>query len=96
MVLIYAVRTPADIAFKAEFELFASTYHVPITYVLSTPTPGFESGYVDKEKIVRLVPDFFDRDVYLCGPPPMMAACVTTLTELGIPKKDIHFEKFSF
>ena len=95
-ILIYAARTVDDIAFHSEFETLQSSHPFPIHYVLSTPTVGYESGFVDKEKLARLIPDLSLRDIYLCGPPPMMAAVEGCLTELGIEKNRIHFEKFFF
>ena len=95
-VLMYAARTPEDIAFRAEFEEFQKIHPFTIHYIMSAPTEGYESGFIDREKLVRLTPDFYDRDVYLCGPPPMMTATVKNLEGLGVPIKNIHFEKFSF
>jgi predicted ferric reductase len=97
IVLVYAARTVNDLVFRKEIEQIQQADPlVRVYYILSAPTPGYESGYLDKEKIVRLIPDFFDRDVFLCGPPPMMKAVVKTLSELGFGKDHIHFEKFSF
>jgi predicted ferric reductase len=96
IIMIYAVRTIEDIAFRKEFELFQEKFPFPIHYVLSTPTPGYESGFLDREKLVRLVPDFFERDVYLCGPPPMMMATVGNLKGLGFKNVNLHYEMFSF
>ena len=96
IILIYAARTIEDIAFRKEFDLFQQKQPFPIYYVLGTPTPGYESGFLDREKLVRLVPDFFERDVYLCGPTPMMAATVTNLKGLGFKNINLHYEKFSF
>jgi len=36
----------------------------------------------------------FDADFYVCGPPPMMDAIVTGLTNEGINEARIHFESF--
>jgi predicted ferric reductase len=96
IIMIYAARTVDDIAFRKEFELFQAKQPFPIHYVLSTPTPGYESGFLDREKLVRLVPDFFERDVFLCGPPPMMAATVENLKGLGFKNVNLHYEMFSF
>lgn len=41
------------------------------------------------------MPDITDRDVFLCGPPPMMNAVLRSLRELGVPKSQTHFERFS-
>ncbi len=96
IIMIYAVRTIDDIAFRKEFEFFQSKFPFPIYYILSTPTPGYESGFLDREKLVRLIPDFFERDVYLCGPPPMMNATVTNLKGLGFKNINLHYEMFSY
>lgn len=97
MVLLCGSRTEKDIAFKQEFEnLCKDCPSISIHNVLGTPTPGYESGFIDKEKIVRLVPDFYTREVFLCGPPPMMKATVENLKGLGFSEDHIHYEKFSF
>ncbi len=96
-VLLYGVKTEKDFVFKREIDDLAEKSELlGVHYVLSSPEPGFESGYIDKEKIIRLVPDFYEREVFLCGPPLMMNSVVSSLKELGFPKKNIHFEKFSF
>lgn len=97
IVLMCGSRTEKDIAFRKEFEdICKLSPTIVIHNILGTPTPGFESGFVDKEKIVRLVPDFYTREVFLCGPPPMMKATVGNLIGLGFSEDHIHFEKFSF
>lgn len=95
-VLLYACRTSADIAMRTEIEALEKQGSLRVHYILGAPEPGFESGYIDREKIVRLVPDFFEREVFLCGPPPMMKAVVGQLNGLGFPEERIHYEKFSF
>jgi ferredoxin-NADP reductase len=42
------------------------------------------------------VPDVREREVYLCGPTPMMEAVRDGLQLLGIPRGHIHFERFEF
>ena len=37
-----------------------------------------------------------DRDIYLCGPLPMVQAFTRKFQELGVPDKQIHFEEFNF
>jgi predicted ferric reductase len=97
IVLMCGSRTEKDIAFKKEFEdICKLSPSIIVHNILGTPTPGYESGYVDKEKIVRLVPDFYTREVFLCGPPPMMKATVSNLNGLGFSADYIHFERFSF
>jgi ferredoxin-NADP reductase len=45
--------------------------------------------------IRRLVPDFAERDIFLCGPPPMMLTLVAALEVEGVRAKRIHFERFA-
>ncbi|HVN26212.1 MAG TPA: ferredoxin reductase family protein [Candidatus Paceibacterota bacterium] len=97
IVLVYAVRTVNDLVFRSEIEAIQQLNpNIKVIYILGTAQPGYESGRFDKEKTVRLVPDFFDREVFLCGPPPMMMAVVANLKEIGFAEKYLHYEKFSF
>ena len=56
---------------------------------------GAEHGRIDKQALARLVPDIADRDIFLCGPPPMMTALRKAMIELAVPKSQIHFERFA-
>ena len=41
-----------------------------------------------------LVPDITDRDIYICGPEKMTVAVLKSLAELGVPRSQIHAERF--
>ena len=43
-----------------------------------------------------LVPDVRDRDVYVCGPVPMMQHVESSLRRLGLPSRQIHAERFAY
>ncbi|MET8827981.1 ferredoxin reductase family protein [Streptomyces sp. NPDC004610] len=47
------------------------------------------------ESLARLVPDIAGRDVFVCGPPGMTTAVIGHLKTLGVPKQQVHFERFS-
>jgi predicted ferric reductase len=47
------------------------------------------------ENLRTLVPDIHDRDVYVCGPPAMTSAVLKSLRALGVPRGQIHAERFS-
>jgi predicted ferric reductase len=97
IVLMATAKTADTFVFRNEIDqLRMIDPFIKVHYIVSTPTPGYESGRVDKEKIVRLVPDFFEREVFLCGPPPMMESVVKNLAEIGFGAKNIHFENFAF
>lgn len=57
--------------------------------------PHAEHGMLNKEALVRLVPDLANREVFLCGPPAMMDALKPSLIELGLPKQHLHWERFA-
>ena len=96
VVLLYANKSKEDIVFKDELEAVTEKYSAKISYVLSEDAnfPA-EKGYIDEEKIKQLVPDFMSRDVYLCGPPPMMDKLIQTFKSFGLKDSQLHFEKFS-
>ena len=42
------------------------------------------------------MPDVRQRDVYLCGPVPMMESVRRTLRSMGVADRQIHLERFAF
>lgn len=98
LVLLYGSRTSSDIIFKQELEAYATSHHFPLYNVYSNEEAavGKEVGRVDAEKIKRLVPDFLEREMYLCGPPPMMNGAEAALLSLNVKPEKIHAERFAF
>jgi predicted ferric reductase len=93
VVLLYANRKKDDIVFEKELaDLGVKQHH----FLSHESVPGFHEGYISAEKIQSLVPDFKNRDVYICGPVPMMNALIETFKSLGVPKSQLHYEKFSY
>lgn len=96
VVLLYANRTKEDIVFKQELDELAREHNARITHVLShDDNRDWEKGYIDEEKVARLVPDVSTREVYVCGPKPMMDSIIKIAQDLGVEKRKIHYEKFS-
>lgn len=96
IILLYSSKDKNDIAFKNELEALSIKHHFIISQVIEDEKMSYEKGRIDKEKITRLVPDYLERDIYVCGPTPMMKAVVSHVKELGVPNNQIHFEKFSY
>ena len=86
--LIYAARTETDFALAAELNR------------LSTPTarihyrPEAAAGRLTAAALKQVAPDVATRDILLCGPPPMMKAVAAQLLSLGVPRHQIHTERF--
>ncbi len=97
VVLLYAARTQADIAFRRELDALSAKYGGVVHYILSDETvAGMARGFVDDANLRALVPDFARREVLLCGPPPMMSAVAATLRQGGLGKRHIHTERFAY
>ena len=93
IILLYSVRTEADIALRQEIEASSAK----VTYIVTQDQKyKGETGILDQAKLAKLVPDIKDRAAYICGPPPMMAAISASLKALGVPKDQIYTENFSF
>lgn len=95
-ILLYGNRSIAETALWSEVQALAKKTQVTVHNILSEqPDWAGEKGFIDKEKIQRLVPDIAERDVYLCGPPPMVNAVVPLVKALNVPERQLHFERFS-
>ena len=95
-VLMYGNRNLDDVIFKQELaELKQSGLQLLPVFSNANKTYKGEAGYIDGDRIKRLVPDFAKRDVYICGPQVMMDAVITDLEKTDLPKDQLHFERFA-
>ncbi|MEU6676483.1 ferredoxin reductase family protein [Streptomyces sp. NPDC046925] len=90
-VVIYRVASERDAVLYDELRDLALAKGAELHLVTGSPTPD----KLAPRELRRMVSDIADRDVFLCGPPPMMNAVLGTLDQLGVPKQQIHFERFS-
>jgi predicted ferric reductase len=90
-VVIYRVATDRDAVLYDELRELALAKGAELHLVTGPAVPD----RLAPGELARLVPDIAGRDVYLCGPPPMMNAVLGSLRELGVPRTQTHFERFS-
>ncbi|MEH0574892.1 ferredoxin reductase family protein [Streptomyces sp. B21-108] len=90
-VVIYRVAGERDAVLYDELRDLAVAKGAELHLVTGPPVPD----RLAPRELAALVPDIAERDVFLCGPPPMMNAVLGTLRELDVPKTQIHFERFS-
>jgi len=97
--LVYGARSIEELYYHEEFTALAAR-HPNFTYVaaLSTVAPqadwsGFR-GYVHEAAKDHFANDFRGHKAYLCGPPVMIDACITTLMQGRLFEPDIYTEKF--
>lgn len=90
-VLLYANKDARDVPLQQEIHALG----IKTVYIYSDEkVKNAEYGRIDAQRIAELVPDFKQRDVYLCGPPPMMSALIMQLSEAGLPLDQLHYEVF--
>jgi len=97
-VLLYFNRTANNIVFDLELKTIQenSSSKLKIINILSSESSWKgEKGKLDRDMLNRLVPDSFQREVFICGPPAMMKHSIKVLKSFGVKAK-IHFERFSF
>ncbi len=93
--LIYRVRDAREIVFREELETLARARGARVHYLVGK-RDGPAGDQLDAGSLERLVPDVRERDVYLCGPGPMMKRVERSLGRLGMPQRQIHAERFAY
>jgi predicted ferric reductase len=106
VVLVYAAKTTDDLVFASELRALTARCHFILSRSSDVTASGgyasdagtshrYEQGRLDREQLATFVPDVTERDVFLCGPPPMMTAMIGALRQLQVPESQIHREQFS-
>ena len=99
MTLVYGQRSREELYYDAEFRELAAK-HSNFTYVpaLSSEPEGSDwsgaRGFVHEAAKAHFDNDFRGHKAYLCGPPMMIDACITTLMQGRLFERDIYMEKF--
>jgi ferredoxin-NADP reductase len=92
--LIYRANTAEDLVLRDELDQIARARGATVHYLLGPPKPG-SKDHLSASRLQLLVPDLRERDVFLCGPQPMMTAARAGLREAGVPRRHIHQESFT-
>ena len=91
LMLVYRARSREEIVFRGELDELAERRRARVVYLL-----GDDPDLVSAGSLTRLVPGLAARDVYLCGPPGLSDAVRRSLAEAGLPRSQLHEERFSF
>ena len=98
IILVCGNRDRASVALYDELEGLAASSggRLRVIHVMSAE-PGWpgERGRVDGPCLARLAPDLQERDVYLCGPPPMMRQVRAAVHAAGVPDDRVFDERFA-
>jgi len=97
--LIYGARDQNDLYYRDFFEDLAEK-HANFTYVPALSAEPEDSGWQGTRGLVHEVARekfsgrFSGMNAYLCGPPPMVDACITTLMQGRLFERNIFTENF--
>ncbi|WP_279357712.1 hybrid-cluster NAD(P)-dependent oxidoreductase [Methylobacterium indicum] len=98
---VHSARTPADIVFRGELETMARldpAFRLHAVCEGDAPDEAWTGprGRLSLAVLRETVPDFLEREVFVCGPAPYMAAVRTMLSEAGFDMARHHEESFDF
>jgi len=97
--LVYGQRSRDELYYDAEFRALADK-HTNFSYVPALSSEGEGSGWAGARGFVHdaakahFGASFAGQQAYLCGPPPMVEACIATLMQGRLFERDIYTEKF--
>jgi predicted ferric reductase len=96
IILIYRATAWEDVVFRNELETLMRERRGTIHYLIGQRgAPDMPNDPLSVEALRLLVPDIAARDVFVCGPDPMMMRVVASLHDAGVPDTQIHFERFA-
>ena len=97
--LVYGQRNRAELYRHEQLQAWAAQ-HPNFTYVPALSDDAADSGWTGDRGFVHEVAkrhfnnDFSGHKAYLCGPPAMIDACLSTLMQGRLFERDIYTEKF--
>jgi predicted ferric reductase len=95
-IVIYRASRPDELVFREELEELAERRDAWVRYIVGSRNDPGPRRLFTSRGLLSLVPDVNRRDVYLCGPPGLVSAAVTTLRELEVPDSQMHLDPFEF
>ncbi|NEQ26297.1 MAG: hybrid-cluster NAD(P)-dependent oxidoreductase, partial [Microcoleus sp. SIO2G3] len=99
IVFLHSARTPNDIVFRSELEMMATqmpNFHLAVTLTrpaVNLPWMGL-TGRISQAMLNWVVPDLFDRAVFVCGPNEFMQSIKSTLQAMNFPMGNYQEESF--
>lgn len=91
--VLYRVRDHADAVLLRELDELARARGATLHVLAGRTSPSNQP--FEPRNLVALVPDILARDVFVCGPSPMTDAVLRALRTVGLPRTQVHAERFS-
>jgi predicted ferric reductase len=91
-VVLYRVRSEADAVLLGELRELARSRGARLHVLTGRTSP--DNNPFDPANLLGMVPDVAEREVFVCGPPAMTSAVLNGLRALGVPRRQVHAERF--
>jgi NAD(P)H-flavin reductase len=94
--LFFGAQTADGLYDLADLEKMAAGFDWLTVVPAVSDDRGFAGEHGRLPDVVARSGSWREHDAYVCGPGPMVAATVTRLTGLGVPRGQIHIEDFGW
>jgi predicted ferric reductase len=94
VVLVYRALSEDELVFRRELDELPARTGLAVHYVVGDHR-GEGARLLSAGHLRELVPDAAERDVFLCGPPAMTDAIGRSLRAAGVPRRNVHLERFA-
>ncbi len=100
IVLLYGNTSYEEIAFRDELTALSDMkFGFKVEHVLSGPDfpPDWKGkkGFINKDLVAEVIPDYPERLFYLSGPPKMVTSLEDQLIALNVPQEQVRRDSFT-
>ena len=97
LTLLYRASSWDDVVFGAELDRLMADRGASVHYLVGRRgSAELPEDPLAPAALLGMVPDVRRRDVFLCGPVPMMETALASLAALGVPSAQVHAERFAY
>lgn len=94
--VLYRARRRGEALLLDELEQLAAARGHEVVVSYSREPDGADDEPFSPERLQETFPQLTQRDVFLCGPPALLAGALAGLDAAGVPKRQIHYERFVY
>jgi ferredoxin-NADP reductase len=91
VVVLYRVLRKEDVVFRDELDGLGARIEI----ITGDRTDASGHDLLSAEHLRELVPDVVERDVFVSGPPAMVETIVANVRDAGVPRRQVHIERFA-
>ena len=90
-IVLYRVIEPEEAVFADEL----AALHARVELVVGDHADDAGRNLLSPDHLRELVPDIAERDVFVSGPPGMVNVIVSNVRGAGVPRRQVHSERFA-